>query len=183
MSKIVAFIGSPRENGFSTKLLNQVVEGAKSAGAEVVTYDLNDSGVKGCQGCFYCRSHEGCATQDALQPMYQDIKEADGIVVSFPLYFGGISGQAKSWLDRMFPMIDSTFAPRYPGKKVVTIYAQGNANPGLMKTAIDTNNGYFKLFGWDLVQSLLVYNTNDPERKLDDALIEKAFEAGKTLVG
>lgn len=151
MSKIVVFIGSPRKDGFSTKLLNQVVEGAKAAGAEVVTYDLNGSGIKGCQGCYYCRSHEGCATQDALQPMYRDIKEANGIVASFPIYFGGISGQAKLWIDRMFPMVESTFEPRYPGKKAVTIYAQGNADPNLMKTAIDSNDGLFKLFGWDLV--------------------------------
>lgn len=185
MSKIVTFIGSPRKQGYTTKLLNQVVAGAKAAdtNVEVITYDLNDSRIKGCQGCFYCRSHEGCATDDPLQAMYQDIKEANGIVVSFPLYFGGINGQSKIWLDRMYPMLEgNTFEPRYPGKKVVTIYAQGNKNPNIMKNAIDTNNGYFKLFGWELIQSLLVYDTSNLEKKLDD-LTKTAFEAGKILAG
>lgn len=183
MSKIIAFIGSPRKNGFSTQLLNQVIEGARTAGAEIVTYDLNDEKIKGCQGCFYCRTHEGCATQDALQPMYADIQEADGIVASFPLYFGGINGQTKSWLDRMYPMLDTAFAPRYPGKKIVTIYSQGNIDPNFMKSAIDGNNMFFNMFGWELVQSFLIYNTNDPEKKIEETIMQEAYEAGKKLIG
>lgn len=96
MSKIIVFKGSPRKNSYSTKLLEQVAEGAKSKGAEIAVYDLNNPGNRGCQGCFYCRTHEGCATRDALQPMYKDIAGADGIAVSFPLYFGGINSSRFS---------------------------------------------------------------------------------------
>lgn len=182
MRKIVAFVGSPRKNGFSTKLLNQVIEGAKSAGAEVITYNLNNEKIKGCQGCFYCRKHEGCATKDALQPMYRDIQEADGIVASFPIYFAGISGQAKSWMDRMAPMLDAEFKPRYPEKKVVTIYAQGNADPNRVKGVIDGNNMFFKMFGWELVQSFIIYNTHDTKMKIEDSMMQEAFQAGKALL-
>ena len=182
MSKIVVFKGSPRKNSFSTKLLEQVVEGAKSKGAEITAYDLNDPGIRGCQSCFFCRSHAGCATQDVLQPMYKDIEEADGVAVSFPLYFGGINGQCKSWLDRMYPMLGSDYQPRFPGKNIVTVYAQGNPDPDFLKSTIDQTNMFCKIFGWELKDSLLACGTHDPEYKLSDALMKSAYEAGKKLV-
>lgn len=43
MSKVVIFKGSPRKNGYTTKLLDQVAKGAKSKGAEVIEFDLNNT--------------------------------------------------------------------------------------------------------------------------------------------
>ena len=182
MSKIVAFMTSPRKNGYCSKVLNKVIEGAKSKGAEVVVYDLNEDGVKGCQGCNYCRKNEDCATKDKLQPMYEDIKEADAIVAAFPIYFYNISGQGKILIDRLYPVIDSSFAPRYPGKKAITIYAQGADNADAFKAQIDATNNFFKAFGWDVEKTFVVAGTSSPDFKLDDKLMEDAVEAGKALV-
>ncbi|OOM76081.1 NADPH-dependent FMN reductase [Clostridium sp. BL-8] len=38
MSKVVIFNGSPRKNGYTTKLLEQVAKGAKSKGAEIIEF-------------------------------------------------------------------------------------------------------------------------------------------------
>ena len=182
MSRIVVFKGSPRKNSFSTKLLAQVVEGAEAEGATVTAYDLNDPGIRGCQGCFYCRNHESCAVKDPLHPMYKDIAEADGIAVSFPLYFGGINGQCKSWLDRMYPMLGGDLKPRYPGKKIVTVFAQGNADPEFLKNTIDQTNMFFQIFGWELKDSLLACGTQNPTYRLPEKLMKAAYEAGEKLV-
>lgn len=182
MSKIVVFTGSPRKDGFSAQLLSKVIEGAKAAGAEIITYDLNDKEVRGCQSCFYCRANEGCATQDALQPMYQDIKEADGIVATFPIYFFNISGQAKTWIDRLYPMMAPDFSARYPGKKMITIYSQGNGEPAAFQAAIGLTNNTFKMFGWELSKSFVIADTSNPEKKLDESMLEEAYAAGKQLV-
>ncbi len=182
MSKILAFLGSPRENGYTAHLAKCVLDGAKSAGADVVIYNLNEEGIKGCQGCFYCRSHEDCAIKDKLHPMYEDIKSADGIVAGFPIYFGNVSGQAKQWIDRMYPMVGDAFVPRFPGKKAVTVYAQANPDSKLFSDAIKTTNGFFKLYGWDLIESLLVYGNTAPDYEIPKELFERAYEAGKKLV-
>lgn len=129
MSKVLIFNGSPRKNGYTTKLLEQVAEGAKSKGAEIIEFDLNDSGIRGCQGCFYCRKHDGCAIKDYLQPMYKAITEADAIVFGSPNYGYQVTGQAKIWFDRTFPMVGEKFMPRHPGKKVISIFVQGSPNP------------------------------------------------------
>jgi len=177
MSKVIIFFGSPREDGLTVKLIRQIIAGAKFEGAEVVTYDLNDDGVKGCQGCYFCRQNEGCAVKDTLQPMYNDIKEVDGIIAGFPIYFYDIGGQSKILIDRLFPMIDGSFAPRYPGKKIATVYAQGNGDRGAYSSAIEKNDNIFvDAFGWSLIESFLVCSDKDV-----NGLKDKAFEVGKQL--
>ena len=182
MKKIVAFAGSPRQYGFSNQLMNRLLDGAKAAGAEVVVYDLNADGIMGCQGCFYCRKHDTCVQQDALSPMYRDIQEACAVVAAFPLYFGRISGQGKIWLDRMYPMFNEDFSPRYPGKKAVTIFAQAKADPAVMQDEINSVNGLMGGYGWELVRSFLIAGTVDAEYVLVESLLEEAYQVGQQLV-
>ncbi|MBC2578883.1 flavodoxin family protein [Clostridium sp. DJ247] len=195
MSKIIVFSGSPRKNGYTSKLIAQVISGAKSKGAEVKIYDLNADDIKGCKGCFYCRNHEGCATKDYLYTMYDDIKNADGIIFGSPIYFFQITGQAKIWLDRMYPMIDipeevkpqlpgeePEFKPRFPGKKIVTVYTQGNPDKDMFKSSIEETNRFFSIFGWNLVNSLLCYGTINPNFAISESLLDEAYKAGEDLV-
>lgn len=182
MKKIIAFRGSPRKDGFSNQLMNKLLEGAEAAGAEVVLYDLNRDGIKGCQGCFYCRQHDTCVQQDVLSPMYQDIREACAVVAAFPLYFGQISGQGKIWLDRMYPMFNEDFSPRYPGKKAVTIFAQAKTDPAVMQDAIDGLNRLFRGYGWDLVTSYLIAGTVEPDYAIPEKQLEEAYQLGQQLV-
>lgn len=192
MSKVVIFNASPRKNGYTAKLLEQVGKGAKSKGAEVIEFDLNDSGIRGCQGCYYCRTHDGCAIKDYLQPMYEAINEADAIVFGSPIYYYQITGQAKVWLDRTFPMVGDNFAPRHSGKKSITIFAQGSPNPEMGADGIKAVNNIFAAYGWKLEDSIhCCGTTNFHSEKFEryDSNLEKfeelslrAFKAGEKLV-
>jgi len=182
MSKVIAFLGSPRKNGFSARLVSSVLDGARSAGAEVVVYDLNADGVKGCQGCFWCRKHDTCAQQDAFSPVYGEIREACAVVAAFPLYFGQIGGQGKLWLDRMYPMFNEDFSPRFPGKKAVTIFAQAKADPNVMQSAIDSVNGLIRGYGWELTRSFLIAGTVQPDYAAPESMLREAYQAGQMLV-
>lgn len=95
MSTVIAVYGSARKNSVSNQLVSQVAEGAKAAGAEIISYDLNDKEIMGCQGCLSCRTQEGCATRDKLSPFYEQVKTTSGVVVGFPIYTANISGQTK----------------------------------------------------------------------------------------
>jgi multimeric flavodoxin WrbA len=182
MKKIVVFAGSPRENGTTARLIDEAVKGARSVGAEVKIYDLNADGIKGCQGCFYCKSHEGCATKDYLQPMYEDIKQSDAIVFSSPIYFYDVTGQVKTWIDRLFPVLGPDFKPRYPGKKILALYSQGNPDASLYQGVARKVQDIFSGFGWTVTESVLCFGTTDSgDAALTDDLLKRAFAAGKTL--
>lgn len=181
MKKILAFLGSPRKNGATAAVMEQVIAGAKAEGAEVITYDLNDENIKGCQGCFYCRGNEGCATKDALAPMYEQMKEADGVIVASPIYFMNVTSQTKKLIDRLYPMINPDFSPRFPGKKAVTVYTQGNVDPNGFQGAIEGIDMILKMFGWELLDSIVLPGSFAPEESVKQAVMQRAFEAGKQL--
>lgn len=181
MCKIVAFLGSPRKNGYTNQLINKIIDGAKSTGSEIVVYDLNAEGIRCCQGCFYCRDHEDCAIKDTLSPMYEDIKTADGIILGSPIYFGTVSSQVKIWLDRMYPMYAMDFSPRFPGKKAVSVFAQANPDSSRFTNAIETTNNFLKAYGWDVIESLLVYGDVADGYSIPAEVMDRAYEAGKQL--
>ena len=53
--KIIGFVGSPRKNGNTDVLVQQVLRGASIAGAETKVFYLNELNIKGCQDCDYCK--------------------------------------------------------------------------------------------------------------------------------
>lgn len=181
-NNIAAFAGSPRRDGFSWILLDELIKGAKSKGAGVKVYDLNDPGFRGCQGCYYCRTNTSCIQQDMLRPFYTEVDDTAGIVLTSPIYFADMSGQAKQWLDRMFPMVDGkSFAPRHPGKRVVDIYAQGDGNVERFQPAIDRLHGFFKGFGWKVEETIVCGGVGAAGYSVPAELKARAFKAGETL--
>lgn len=182
MSKIVAFIVSPGKKGISMQPLNKVIEGAKSEGAEIIVYDLNDTGIRGCQACDYCRKENVCIIKDKLQSMYSDIESADGIIISSPIYMSYFSAQAKTWFDRLRPMFGHDFKPRYPGKKIIAVFAQAADNEDLCSELFESLKMRSKLFGWDLIDNILACSTEAPGYSIPQELMDRAFTGGRKLV-
>ncbi len=180
MKKIVVFLGSPRKNGYSARLAEQVIAGAKSKGADVMVCDLNEDGIKGCQGCNYCKTHTECVQTDKMSPALEALRTADGVVATFPIYWMDISGQAKLFLDRLYSFTAKDFSAKHPGKKFVTIFSQGSGKEDAYKHVADTHNGYFKMFGWQQVDSILGWGSNFGV-ELTQEQLDRAYEAGCKL--
>ncbi len=182
MAKILAFAGSPRQDGHSSLVMKELLGAARAKGADSRVFDLNDQSLRGCQGCFHCRDHDGCIIEDPLQPVYSGMKNAVGLVFASPIYFADISGQAKIWLDRMFPMLDvRTGKPRHPEKKIVTIFSQGDRNPARFEPSIHRLHGFLSTFGWKLQDSIVIAGVNSPGYVLPGEVLEKARAAGEAL--
>ncbi|MGD0904073.1 MAG: flavodoxin family protein [Terracidiphilus sp.] len=104
--KLIALCGSARKYGNTSKMLSQVVEGAKSAGAETELINLFDLNYKDCISCFCCKlknskSYGHCVVDDDLKPLLRRIEESDAIVLGSPIYYGNLSGQMRSFTDRL----------------------------------------------------------------------------------
>jgi multimeric flavodoxin WrbA len=118
MMKVIAFNGSPRKNWNTATLLEKALEGASSEGAETDLIHLYDINFKGCTSCFACKVRGGksygyCAAKDELTPILKRIEEeADAIILGSPIYFGTITGEMKSFMERlMFPYLTYTNPP------------------------------------------------------------------------
>ncbi len=108
--KVMAFNGSPRKKKWNTvTLLENVLKGAMSAGAETELVQLYDLSFSGCISCFSCkklsRKEDGvCAVQDDLTPVLDRVKEADALVIGTPVYYGAESASTRAFMERLlFP--------------------------------------------------------------------------------
>jgi multimeric flavodoxin WrbA len=139
--KIMAFNGSPRKKHNTSTLLEYALKGAASRGAKTELIHLYDLNYKGCISCFACKTIGGksygrCAVKDDLRPVFSKIEKADAIILGSPIYFGCVSGEMRSFMERLlFPYLTYTDPPQslFP-KKIKTgfIYTM-NVPEDLMK--------------------------------------------------
>ncbi len=107
--RVMAFNGSPRRNWNTATLLNKSLQGAALQGSHTELIHLYDLDFKGCMSCFECKtkgskSYGRCAVQDDLTPILRRVEMADAIILGSPIYFGAVSGEMKSFMERLlFP--------------------------------------------------------------------------------
>lgn len=103
MKKVVIISSSPRKGGNSDTLCDAFIEGAKKAGHDAEKIFLKDKNINYCTGCGYCNNngYTMCAQKDDMSEILDKMQEADVIVFSSPIYFYAITGQMKTFIDRM----------------------------------------------------------------------------------
>ncbi|MEN6535544.1 MAG: flavodoxin family protein, partial [Bryobacteraceae bacterium] len=122
--KLLVLNGSPKKDGTVATLLRAVVEGAAPK-HEVEWIDLYDLTMQPCLGCMKCRPDgECCLPEDDAHRVGRKIREADGLIVGTPTYWGNMSSQLKTLFDRIVPAIISQQpngipVPRHRGKHAV----------------------------------------------------------------
>ncbi len=103
--KVVAFNGSPKKNGNTYNAIKAVADQLEKDNIEVEIIHVGNKPVRGCIACGGCSRNmdEKCTIQsDEVNAWIQKMKEADGIIIGSPVYFSGIAGTMKSFLDRAF---------------------------------------------------------------------------------
>jgi len=127
VQKVIAINGSPRQKWNTHMLLEKCLDGAKEVGAETELINLYDINFKGCISCFACKRKriiiDKCAMKDDLEPVLQKICECDVLVLGSPIYFDSITGEMRSFLERViFPYLSYELKPSSFGKKINTAF-------------------------------------------------------------
>ena len=103
--KIVAINAGPRKGWNTDTLIDKAIEGAKSAGAEVVKFDLfRLEKYTGCISCFGCKKEQfkgHCICRDGLTPVLDAIREADGLIIGSPNYLGEMTASFRALYERL----------------------------------------------------------------------------------
>jgi len=212
--KVLAINGSPRKKWNSATLLEKALEGAESQGAETELVHLYDLDYKGCTSCFACKlkggkSYGKCVMNDGLTPVLEKIANVDAFVLGSPIYFGTVTGEMRSFMERLlFPYLTYT-RPSVSlfGRKIPTafIYTM-NVSEEVMKeyhyaVHIGVNeNVLSRIFGqaeslcsFETLQfedyDKVVFSYFDPEERRERRRTvfpedcRKAFELGARLTG
>lgn len=127
--KVLGINGSPRKTWNTATLLEKALEGAASRGAETELVHLYDLDYKGCTSCFSCKlkggkSYGRCALQDGLTPVLDTIADVDALVLGSPIYFGIVTGEMRSFLERLFfPYLEYSNPPSFQfGRTIKTAF-------------------------------------------------------------
>ncbi len=103
--KVIAINGSPNKEGNTFHALSMVGDELKAAGIEFEILHIGHKLIHGCIACGKCgvNKDEKCIIKtDDLNQWIQQIKVADGLIIGSPVYYSGIPGTMKSFLDRLF---------------------------------------------------------------------------------
>jgi NAD(P)H-dependent FMN reductase len=98
--KVLGIAGSPRRDGNTDHLLRQVMAGASSSGVKTKTVVLSELNIAPCRHCNCCIKTGKCVVDDDMQWLHQDLRETDYIVLASPIFFMGVTAQAKAMIDR-----------------------------------------------------------------------------------
>lgn len=187
--EILAFNGSPRKGGNTSTIINAMLEGARSAGAETTEIRLHDIDLKGCMGCLSCRTEPGvCKQKDDLSPYLEAMKTCGGIIVGSPIYMYHITGQIKIFVDRCYSLYTpGDEAGQYgsavpPGKTYALVTSQGNPDANRYAKPIRwlagmTGSG----FGYTEVGRIVHANSHMEPAKDSDAILAEARRIGRKL--
>ncbi|MHB9111427.1 MAG: flavodoxin family protein [Thermoleophilia bacterium] len=97
---VLGILGSPRPGGNTDILLDRALAGAGDAGAEIEKIALCDLSISGCIECNDCYESGSCTIGDDMDQVYDAFERADRIILASPMFFMGVTSQAKAVIDR-----------------------------------------------------------------------------------
>lgn len=173
--KIIGINASPKGSKSQTLgLVNAVLDGAKSKGAEVELVDLCKLNIEYCNACGVCYKKGKCVKKDDFHGLYKKILAADGLVLGSPNYFRAVTAQMKTMIDRM---ADAIHCQLLTGKYSASVATSGGL--GQHKQVTEYLNEIMLNFGCFITGSTGVSIRSGP-KALENA-IRKAFKLGQTL--
>ncbi|MCX7615413.1 MAG: flavodoxin family protein, partial [Clostridiales bacterium] len=148
--KVLIVNGSPHPKGCTYTALCEVKKELENAGIDTEILQIGGLPIRGCTACKSCRkggSHAGkCVFDgDPVNEALEKATSADGFVFGSPVYYAGINGTLKSFLDRFF-YAGSVFENK-PGAAVVSCRRGGEAS------AFDQINKFFTISNMPVVSS------------------------------
>jgi len=101
--KVVAFNGSARKQGNTTKLIEYVFAELEKEGITTELVELAGKHPHGCIACYQCFKNKNrrCVVEtDCINECIEKMDEADGIILASPTYFADLSSELKALIDR-----------------------------------------------------------------------------------
>ncbi len=134
---IIVISSSPNKDGLTAACAAAAIAGVRLAGGHAEDVRLNDLKVGMCQACDNgwgtCLKDHWCEVEDDFQALHSRVRQADGLILVTPVYWGEMSESAKAFTDRL----RRCEAPRkgesaLAGKPVIAVAAAGGSGGGMI---------------------------------------------------
>jgi len=98
--KVIGIVGSPRKKGNTEFLTQHTLNAISEEGLDTELVRLAGLRIGPCTACMACKKEEICSIEDDLFPIYLKMKEADGIILASPVYYGSATALVKGLMER-----------------------------------------------------------------------------------
>ena len=185
IKRVLILASSPRKNGNSTILALKAAEGVKAEGGEADVVSIGKLRISPCNACDSCRTtpEAGCVIKDDMRPLYQKIKDAQGIIFATPVYWFNVSAQMKLFIDRTYAIHDKgSYA--FTGKNVGVILTYADEDV-FVSGGVNVLRSFQDICAY--VKASLVGSVHGCADKAGDIqangkLLENAYDLGKKIV-
>jgi len=181
--KTLIINGSPRKNGNTMTLVNEMI---KYLNGEVRIIHTYYEDISPCLDCRYCWNNSGCFINDVMQEVYTLLNEVDNIIVASPIYFSELTGQLLSFASRLQLYYvsrcirkDKEFNLKM--KNGVLVLSAGGDSRKLEGRAIESANIMFRHTNTHLIGITCTLHTNDIPAEEDIEALSKARELALKL--
>jgi multimeric flavodoxin WrbA len=186
--RVLGIMGSPRRHSNTEILLDKALEGAREAGAEVEKVLVSTLIISPCLEIYACFKDGNCSIKDDMQTLYDKLLEVDHIVFASPIFFYGITSQAKAVIDRC----QALWARRHvlgmgkEDKRVrrgVFISVGATRGEKLFDGAVLTVKYFFDAIGVKYSGDLLIRGIDNKGQVAEHTeLLDDAFRLGQELI-
>lgn len=178
--KILAIKSSPRIKGNTNTIIDNIVAGAGASGKEIVEYNLDQLHYRGCTACRVCKEKEVyCVLKDDLTDYWENLVEADVLIIGSPNYMGNICGTLKSFIDRHYCTKDKSMKSKLkPNKRVVLVFSQGKADKDYYMNNYEGLKKYLETH--DMKVEFIIHSGHDHVSE-DTAFLKESFLLGQNI--
>lgn len=188
--KVLGLFASPRRGGNTDLLLEEILRGAQSRGAEIEKVFLSDWDISGCRECRRCEMDGNCVVQDQMQKLYPKLLQADCIILASPIFFYGVTAQAKRMIDRCqalwarkYILKRTSVQEKSARRKGWFISVAGSRGEKVFQGAILTVKYFFDALNVEYAGSLTFREIDGKGAiKKHPTALKEAFQAGRQLV-
>jgi multimeric flavodoxin WrbA len=153
------------------------VEGAREAGHDAELVHLDDHLRHFLRDCRRCRDDAGrCTIDDGFESLLRDrVLPAEALIFATPLYWYGVSGQLKTFLDRLFCFIAASepesemFVRGLLHKRLALLISSEESYPGAPLGVIHEIQEYARYMRSPLVGVVQGYGNKRGDVRLDPA--------------
>jgi multimeric flavodoxin WrbA len=183
--KAICIVGSPRPDGSTALLVDRIIGGMGEAGVEARCFVLGQLAINYCRGCRECEATGTCVQRDDMDTLLQGILEADIVLLASPSYWGDVTGQMKTFIDRSLPLCNAATGqtPVPPGKIGVAVAVRAGRSAGENQHIVDTFEHYFGHLGIEMRGTLTAEGINGPaDLEHKPHLLEGATNLGRNIL-
>lgn len=183
--KAVCILGSPRSNGSTATLLATVMDTLKASSVDMTLFRLGEMRIAYCTGCRSCDINGSCVQRDDMGKIIPAIFDSNIIIVASPSYWGDVTGQMKTFIDRCLPYCNTNpNRLQIPeGKTGAAIAVRSGQSSGENDNLIATMRHFLGHMDIPLKHTLTVEGVSSEQDLVDKpALLARAISFGNEIV-